>query len=190
MDKSHVIDAALRVAGQAGSWDAVHLHDVARAAGMSLADLTALFPTKDDIAEGWFDRADAAMQLASHRADWEALPVDERLHKLVMAWLDALVSYRNLVPGMLAYKLHPEHVHLASRGAERISRTVQTMRETARLKSTGFRREAEEAALTSIYLATFTFWTKDSSPGSERTRNLLAGMLRRAGAVATALGLA
>nr|WP_255429464.1 hypothetical protein [Ramlibacter albus] len=89
---------------------------------------------------------------------------------------------------MLAYKLHPEHVHLASRGAERVSRTVQTLREAARLKSTGWRREAEEAALTTIYLAAFTFWTTDSSPGSERTRKLLAGMLQRAGAAARMLG--
>jgi ubiquinone biosynthesis protein COQ9 len=59
----------------------------------------------------------------------------------------------------------------------RISRTVQTMREAALLRATGWRREAEEAALTSIYLATFASWLFDDSADAQRTRARLARAL-------------
>src|SRR5438105_2922102 len=139
MQKAAIIDTALRISEQSGSWDKVHMHDVARAAGLGIGELAELFPTKADIAEAFFDRADAAMFAAGQQDGWAMLPVEERLGRLIMAWLQALAPHKRAVRGMLAYKLHPEHVHLASRGVERISRTVQSIRETALLASTGWR---------------------------------------------------
>jgi hypothetical protein len=78
---------------------------------------------------------------------------------------------------MLRYKLQPEHLHLQALGITRISRTVQWWREAARLPSTGWRREVEEAALTAIYLSTFAFWLNDDSPSAARTHQLLDGLL-------------
>ena len=45
---------------------------------------------------------------------------------------------------------------MQARGIMRISRTVQWIREIAMLPSVGWRRELEEATLTTIYLTTFT----------------------------------
>jgi ubiquinone biosynthesis protein COQ9 len=98
----------------------------------------------------------------------------------MMCWLDALAPHRRIVGEMLRYKLHPEHLHLQARGITRISRTVQWIREVALLPSTGWRREAEEAVLTTIYLTTFSSWLLDSSPGGERTRRLLQALLAAA----------
>ena len=84
---------------------------------------------------------------------------------------------RRLAGGMLGYKLHPEHVHLQARGIMRISRTVQWLRDVALMPSVGWRRELEEATLTSIYLTTFACWLTDSTPGTQRTRRLLARLL-------------
>ena len=115
-------------------------------------------------------------------------PIRERLYRAIMAWLDTLAPHRKLVPGMLGYKLHPEHVHLQVRGVARISRTAQWIRETAMLPSVGWRRELEEAVITTIYLTTFSRWVWDTSRGGERTRRLLKRLLAGAERGALRLG--
>src|SRR3569832_335132 len=146
------------------------MQDVARIAGITLADLAREFPHRDAIGEAVFDRADDALLAIAQSPGGGELDIRERLHRAVFAWLDALAPQRLIVRGILAYKFQPEHVHLQVGGAMRISRTVQTIREVALLRATGLRREAEEAALTSIYLATMALWLFDASPGSQRSR--------------------
>jgi AcrR family transcriptional regulator len=175
--KRHIVHTALRVAEEAGGWDAVHVHIVAREAQLPLEEVRRHFGDKDAIAEGFFDFADAAMLALAAEPGWGGITPRERLLRAIMAWLDTLAPHRRLVGPMLGYKLKPEHVHLQARGIARISRTVQWIRETAQLPSTGWRREAEEAALTAIYLTTFSFWLLDRSPGAGRTRRLLARLL-------------
>lgn len=172
-----IVYTALRMAEQAGSWDAIHVHAVARELGLPLDEVRRHFGDKDAIAEGFFDIADAALLAASRQPGWAALPIRERLFRAITAWIDALAAHRRLVPGMLGYKMHPEHVHLQVRGVARISRTAQWIRETAMLPSTGWRREVEEAVITSIYLTTFSRWMFDSSRGAESTRRLLKRLL-------------
>jgi ubiquinone biosynthesis protein COQ9 len=174
------IAAALRVGQRAGSWDAVHVHTVAAEAGITLAELATHFEGKDDIAEGFFDEADEALLSICNHPAWRQWTIRERLQRAMMTWLEALGPHRRLVIGMLGYKLHPEHVHLQARGVARISRTVQWIREVAMLPSTGWRRELEEAVLTSIYLATFSCWLTDTTPGHRRTRWLLKTLLSAA----------
>ena len=172
-----IVDAALSIARRAGSWDAVRLHEVAAAAGLPLAELLREFPDRDALAEAVFDRADDAMLAMPQDPVWPQRSACDRLARTIFAWLDALAADRTIVRGMLAYKFQPEHLHLQVRGAMRISRTVQAMREVALLRATGLRREAEEAALTPIYLATVVSWLADGSPGSRRTRDRLERLL-------------
>jgi ubiquinone biosynthesis protein COQ9 len=175
-----IVHTALRLAEQAGGWDKLHVHAVARALDMNLEELRRHFGDKDAIAEGWFDLADTALLAASRQHGWRELPVRERLHRAIMTWLDALAPHRGLVPGILGYKLHPEHIHLQVRGVARISRTAQWIRETAMLPSVGWRRELEEAVITSVYLTTFSRWMWDDSRGAESTRKLLKRLLAMA----------
>jgi AcrR family transcriptional regulator len=188
--RRNIVQAALRLGEEAGSWDAVHVHAVAREAAISLEELRRHFPDKDGIAEGYFDIADAALLSVSNDPGWSELEIRERLYRAVMAWLDALAPHRRLAVGMLGYKLQPEHLHLQARGIARISRTVQWIREVAMLPSVGWRRELEEAVLTTIYLTTFSSWLTDKSAGSERTRRLLERLLARAEKGALWLGIA
>jgi ubiquinone biosynthesis protein COQ9 len=185
-----IVHTALRLAEQAGSWDAVHVHAVAHELGMGLDELNRHFGDKDSIAEGFFDIADAALLAAGRQPGWAALPTRERLFRAIMAWIEALAAHRRLVPGMLGYKMHPEHIHLQVRGVARISQTAQWIRETAMLRSTGWRREAEEAVITSIYLTTFSRWLWDDSRGAESTRRLLKRLLAAAERGAMRLGFA
>lgn len=179
--RRRIVLAALRLAHAAGGWDAVHVHAVAREAGVTMQELRRQFGDKDAIAEGLFDLADAAMTAAGREEAWPRLPLRDRLFAALMAWLDALAPHRRLVLAMLGYKLHPEHIHLQVRGVARISRTVQWWREVALSPATGWRRELEEAALTTIYLTTFARWLRDGTPGSESTRRQLRRALALAG---------
>lgn len=184
--RQRILDAALEL-GERHGWDAVHLHDIAQALSIEVADIQPHYDQKDAIAEAWFDRADAALLAAPQAPGWHELPVRERLQRAIFAWLDALAPHRRLTAQMLRYKLQPEHIHLQALGLTRISRTVQWIREAALLPSVGWRRELEEAALTAIYLTTFAHWLNDDSPGAERTRALLERLL--AGAERVALRL-
>lgn len=186
-EQHRILDAALDLGERLG-WDAVHLHEIARELGLSLADVGKHFDQKDDIAEAWFDRADAALLTVPESPGWLALSPRQRLHRAIRAWLDALAAHRRLTAAMLRYKVQPEHVHLQALGLLRVSRTVQWIREAAWLPSVGWRREVEEAVLTGIYLSTFARWLWDDSPGSERTDALLDRLLGLAERGALALG--
>lgn len=181
-----IVDTALELGEQVG-WDAVHLHQIAQALGIGLADIAERFAHKDAIAEAWFDRADQALLAAPSAPGWQQLDPPERLHAAVFAWLDALAPHRRLSGQMLRYKLQPEHLHLQALGAVRVSRTVQTLREVAGLQSAGWRREAEEAALTAMYLSTLLSWLRDDSAGAAVSRGRLRRWLQRADFVARRL---
>jgi AcrR family transcriptional regulator len=171
-----ILDTALEL-GERRGWDALHVHEIAQALGITVADIRRCYDQKDAIAEAWFDRADVALLAAPQAPGWMELSPRQRIHGAIFAWLDALAPHRRLTAAMLRYKLQPEHLHLQALGLTRISRTVQWIREAACLPSAGWRRELEEAALTGIYVSTFTFWLSDASPGAARTHALLDRLL-------------
>lgn len=174
-----IVDAALSRADQT-SWEAVRLHDIAAALGVTLNDVRAHFREKEDVVDAWFDRADAAMLEYAARADVKALAPGERLERVIMAWLDALAPHRRVTRQMILNKLEPGHVHYQLNGVLRVSRTVQWMREAAGRDAALPWRAFEETALTSIYLMTFLRWMYDDSPESVRTREFLRRRLEDA----------
>lgn len=175
-EAERILDAALGLARQRG-WDALHLHEIAAALGIGVADLHRHFRQKDDLAEALFDRADLALLRAGDDAHAASLPVRERLEQVILAWLQALAPHRQLVAEMLRYKLQLDHLHLHALGVMRISRTVQAMREAARLPAAGLRREIEEVALTGIFVTTFACWLRDDSPDATAARRWLVRRL-------------
>lgn len=170
---ARIVDKALQLGEQRG-WRALHLHEIAAALDLPLAELVARFAHQDAIAEAWFDRADAALLACAERPGWAALPARERLQLAMSAWLAVLAPQRRLAAEMLGYKLQPEHLHLQLQGLLRISRTVQCWCEVALLTSSGWRREAEEAALTAIYLSSFARWLRDAASGERWLAQQLA----------------
>ncbi len=173
---ARIVDSALALAEQCG-WEAVRLHDVAAASGLSLDELRQHFREKEDLVEAWFDRADAAMLQAGAAAGVQDLPAPERLERLLMAWLDALAPHRRVTRQMIQGKLEPGHLHIQIPGLLRVSRTVQWWREAAHRDARFLRRALEESVLTSIYLMSFARWMADESPGSADTRRFLAHKL-------------
>lgn len=181
-----IVDTALALAAER-PWEAVRLHDVADAAGITLDDVRRHFREKEDVVDAWFDRADSAMLRAAEDVAFDALTVRERLHRLIMTWLAALAPHRKATREMIYGRLEPGHVHIQIPGLMRVSRTVQWMREAARQDATFLRRALEETALTSIYLMTFFYWMRDDSPDAASTGRFLDGWLARAESAALRL---
>jgi ubiquinone biosynthesis protein COQ9 len=171
-----IVDAALTLA-DAHSWEAVRLYDVAAMLGIGLDDVRVFFREKEDVVEAWFDRADSAMLRAAEAEGYHRLEPPERIHHLIMTWLDALAAHRRVTRQMILGKLEPGHLHIQIPGIMRVSRTVQWVREAAHRDATYVRRALEETVLTSIYLMTFFHWMYDESPHSERTSRFLTGWL-------------
>jgi len=177
--RSVIVEVALQLA-ERSSWDRIHLYDVAREMGVSLADIHRHFPNKDAVADAWFDLADAALLRLAQTPGWLQLPQRKRLQLAYSAWFDALSGHRRVTREMIAYRLQPEHVHLQVRGVLRVSDTVQWIREVAMLPEVGWRREAAETVLTTIFLTVFTRWLFDESPGARSTEVLLRRLLNAA----------
>jgi ubiquinone biosynthesis protein COQ9 len=174
-----ILDKALELA-ELRSWESVRLYDIATALGITLDQVRQHYRQKDDLAEAWFDRADSAMLTDAARPDYLQLSGRERIHRSIMAWLNALSSHRRITRDMLMYKLEFGHIHLQALGIMRISRTVQWILESAHSKTSYVSRVLEEVGVTSIYLATFAYWLQDESVGSAKTSQFLDRMLRRA----------
>jgi ubiquinone biosynthesis protein COQ9 len=177
--REKVVDAALALAEES-SWEEVRLFDVARALGVDLNDVRDHFREKEDVIEAWFDRADAAALDISAEPGFTERPARVRLHRLVMAWLEALARHRRVTREMIYGRFEPGHVHMQARGLLRVSRTVQWIREGARRDASFLTRALEESVLTSIYLATFFRWMHDSTTDFAATRRLLDRLLRGA----------
>lgn len=171
-----ILDVALELA-ELHSWESLRLHEVAAGMGIALDEIREHYREKEDLVEAWFDRADSAALRDAATVELKNLTTRERLHRIIMTWLEALARHRRVTRQMIVNKLEPGHLHFQIPALMRISRTVQWMREGAGLNASLPRRALEEAGLTSIYLATFICWMRDESPGSDDTRRFLHKLL-------------
>lgn len=181
-DRERIVDAALALAATR-PWEAVRLHAVAAALGLTLDDLRRHFREKEDLVDAWFDRADAAMLRDAATAEFLALPGRARLHRGVMTWLGALAPHRRATRQMLLGKLEPGHLHVQIPALLRVSRTVQWLREAAGRDAVYLHRAVEETALTTIFLLAVLRWLNDDTPDFMATRRLLDRLLDAAGGV-------
>ncbi|GJL73944.1 TetR/AcrR family transcriptional regulator [Nitrosomonas sp.] len=170
--RNAIVDAAIMI-GERTSWEAVRLFDVAAELNISLEEIRLHFREKEELVDAWFDRADSCMLKESQAENFKDLSSQQRIHHLIMAWLDALAVHRHVTRQMIGAKLEFGHIHIQIPGLMRISRTVQWVREAAQRDATNVRRALEETALTTIYLMTFIFWMRDESENSQQTRQFL-----------------
>lgn len=177
-----IIDTALEQA-ENSSWESVNLHTVARTLDISLHEIKTIYPQKDDLVEGWFDRADKIVLSKKATEEFSAQAAHERIHQLMMSWFLSMSAHRRVTRQMLCYKLEPGHIHLQILGIMRISRTVQWFREAALLKTKDIHRIIEEVLLTRIYLIGFTRWLFDDSKNSSATDRNLQDSLKRIGSL-------
>jgi AcrR family transcriptional regulator len=90
--RSSVIDALMALAAEQ-DWASITLTDIAERAGLSLADLRDLFPSKGAILGGFIRRMDR-ITLESAPSDLVGEPARDRVLDLMLRRFDALLPYR------------------------------------------------------------------------------------------------
>jgi len=169
---SQVADAALALAAERG-WYAVSMRRLAERLGVDLAALAARYRDPDAIADLVFARARAAMLCESD----PDLPPRHRVERALWRWFDALAPDRKAAVAMLRAKLHPPHVHTWAPLPFHLSRLIWWLREAALLDASGRRRQAEEIALSALFLAALASWAGDASAGQSLSRRRVARLL-------------
>lgn len=168
-----VLTAALTLAAKT-PWDIVSLGDIAREAGISLADLRGQIADKFDLVEALHARLDGQMLQAT--AFEGALK--DRLFDLFMARFDGLQANRDSYVSIFeALKTQPKG--LARSGMSLLS-SMRWVAESAGLNTTGFRGETNSAVLALAYGNALRVWIKDDAPDMAATMASLDKGLERA----------
>src|SRR5215217_8371951 len=104
-----VIDALMRLA-ESRPWSDIELQDIAQEAGISLADLRDMFPSKGAILGGLSRRIDRQV-LEGTTNDLAGEPARERLFDVMMRRLDALAPYKRALK-RISYALRTDPLAL------------------------------------------------------------------------------
>lgn len=173
--RERVADAALKLAAKT-AWYDVSMRDLARTLGVGLDELAGRYRDPDAVADAVFARARDAM-LGRRPPGFARLGPRQRVERAMLGWFDALGPHRRAAVGMLAAKLHPGHAHHWAPLPFHLSRLIWWLREAALLDATGPRRQAEEIALSAVFLAVLAAWALGGDGGEARARALLARLL-------------
>jgi AcrR family transcriptional regulator len=172
--RERIVDAALAIAEEKGSWSAVRLHDVADRLSVPTPQVLEHYRDLDAVADAWFQRGLKAM-VAPKPGDFLDHPEWRRVEICLLAWFDTLSQHRRVSAQMLRGKLHLSHPHHWVPMVFNLSRTIQWLREAAQLPAVYGTRQAqrEEVGLTALFLGALLIWTGDETVGQERTKRFL-----------------
>ncbi len=172
---SDPIEAALALAAEM-PWRAVTLEAIASRAGLTLAALFELYPSKAALLAGFSRRIDAHV-LTSRDETMIDHPAHERLFDVVMRRFDALAPHKEALRSILRRAALDAEAGLV--GACALHRALVAMLEAAGLSSSGLRGALRRKGLALVYLDTLRVWLNDDSPDMARTMKALDGHLRR-----------
>jgi len=169
-----VFEAALTLAAERG-WSGIALADIATAAGLSLADLYAAYPSKTAILEALSRDIDRRV-LADAEID-AAETARDRLFDVLMKRFDALAAYRDGLAAIARDARRDPLMVLC--GAGQLLRSMAAMLEAAGISSAGLAGAIRAKGLAAIYLATLRDWFRDDTADKAKTMAALDGRLRR-----------
>jgi AcrR family transcriptional regulator len=173
-----VLDAAMRLAAAQG-WRGLTLAEIADAAGLTLADLYARYPSRQAILEAIRRAADRAMLAGGAVADG---PARDRLFEVLMRRFDALGRWR---PGIAAVieDASRDPIALICGGTGALASMAVAL-EAAGLDSAGLRGLVRAKALAAVWLPALRVWLSDETGDHAATMATLDKGLRRLDAVA------
>jgi AcrR family transcriptional regulator len=178
------IEAALTLAAEKG-WRDLALADIAEAAGLSIAQLYAIYPSKTDILSAYSRNIDAAV-LAETDAPGEGESAKDRLFDLLMRRFDKLDAHKaGLV--RIAEDTGRDPLALVCSLAN-LDRSMAAMLEAAGISTTGLRGVVRIKGLAAVYLAGMRAWFRDDSADKAKTMAALDKALGRAERMASGLG--
>lgn len=177
-----LLDAALTVIADQG-WREATMGEIALRAGVSLADLYALFPSRMHLLAALVARTDRRV-LAAPAADAAESPRD-RLFDVLMRRFDVLQPHKEAYARLMR-ELPLDPPAMAAL-LLRLRRAMRWMVEAAGLSPSGPAGYLRSRGLALIYLRAVRTWVTDDSPDLARTMAALDRDLRRADAVVQAL---
>ncbi len=87
-----IVDAALEIAEEKGSWSAVRLHDVSDQLSVPASQILDYYRDLDAVADAWFLRGLKAM-VGPKPADFLDYPEWRRIEICILAWFDTLSEH-------------------------------------------------------------------------------------------------
>jgi AcrR family transcriptional regulator len=175
--EAKILDGALRVISSR-PWSKVTLADIAREAGLSLADVYRHFRSRQAVLCGLHRRIDLEMLAAPV----DAGPAKDRLFDLLMRRFDALAplkpAFRTGVDELRRGRLGSLEAGLI--GGMRLHRSMIWVLEAAGLEGSCVVTDVRAKILSVAYLAAFRVWLDDDSPDLTKTMATLDKNLGRA----------
>lgn len=171
-----IVDNALDLAAVNG-WAETNLGDIAQAAGLTLAQLHATYPSKTAILAAYTTRIDEAVlnDIDPELADKSRR---ERLFDVLMKRFEEMDPNKEAVRSIL--RASATNVESLARGPLSLYRSMRWMLEAANIPSSGMRGQLRIKGLALIYLAVLRAWLNDDSEDMARTMSSLDRQLSRA----------
>jgi AcrR family transcriptional regulator len=170
-----VIEATMRLAADR-PWNDIELADIAREAGVSLADLRDLFPSKGAILGG-FSRMIDRKVLEGPGEDLAGEPARERVFDVMMRRLDAMTPYKAALR-RIARALRFDALSLAALNQAGLN-SQRYMLAAAGISTEGPLGLLKVQGAVVVFANTMETWLEDDDPVLARTMARLDRELRR-----------
>jgi len=163
--RSRTVRAAMELAQQ-HDWGDIPLGDIARQAGLDLADLRREFACKGDILRAFQAEVDAEV-LAKVQPGGPGQSVRDRLFEIIMTRFEVMAPYKPALKRLACYlRCRPGEASLIA------CSTLESqywMLAGAGAKLGGAHAALRVTGLTAIYGKVFRVWLEDSSPSLDKT---------------------
>jgi len=174
------IEAALRLTASQG-WRGLTMAEIAAETGLGLADLYALFPTKEALLMEFVRGIDRSVLMGSSLEETRAEPARDRLFDVLMRRLDALAPHKTAVR-RIVQDLPIDPISMACMACA-LPRSMAWMLEAAGIGTGGVEGRIRIKGLSAIWLITLRAWLRDDSDDMAATMAALDRQLGRVDAV-------
>ncbi|MGE3987760.1 TetR/AcrR family transcriptional regulator [Pseudorhodoplanes sp.] len=174
-NRQTVIDALLTLLANQ-PLERIDLADIAKAAGVSLADLRGEFSSVVAILAAHMKDIDRKV-LAADISDMGEEPPREKLFDILMRRLDAHAAHKAAIRSLMRSTLRNPPLALVMNGLA--ARSMAWMMSAAGISAAGPRGVLRAQALTLMYVRVLSVWAHDDDPGLARTMAALDRELAR-----------
>lgn len=171
---NHIINSALKLAGEKG-WQGLLLNDIAKEAGLTLADLYFHFPNKMAILIGFQKRTNDSILRISEEI---GSSYRDRLFGVLMCRFDVLYPYKDSIRIILRDIACDPVASMMQ--APQLFFSMSSMLEAAGISSSGIGGALRAKGLILIYMRSLRVWLNDDSSDLSETMATLDRDLARA----------
>jgi AcrR family transcriptional regulator len=175
-NRTRIIDALLSLLATE-PLERIGLDDIAKAAGISLADLRGEFSSVTAILAAHMKDIDRKV-LSADTADMSEEPARERLFDVLMRRLDAHAGHKAAIRSLMRSTLCNPPLALVMNGLA--AQSMSWMMTAAGISAAGPKGALRAQALTLMYVRVLSVWANDEDPGLARTMAALDRELARA----------